>query len=109
LFIDPDDLAIPSEPLVQDVLDRYVSRQSSGTFYLYAVVEDPNVDVIRNRVVAVENSVGDDLMERFIWILDGLQPVRPKDLNSFDELPRPDNRASHLIVETALNCDWVEG
>ena len=52
-----------------------MSWKLAGTLHLDTVVEDPNVDIIVDRIVAVQKRIGDDLVKGFRWIRNGRQPT----------------------------------
>ena len=67
---DSNDSAVSSKSFRQDVMDCDMSGQFARTLNLYPIIEDTNVDVVRDAVVAVQHRIGDYLVKGFGWVFD---------------------------------------
>src|SRR5436190_970204 len=101
--------AVACEALSEDVLYGNVTREATWTLYLYPIVEDADVHVVSNAVIAVQHSIRNDLVQRFLGVGDPLQSLRAKGIDRFDDLDGLRYSRLDLIVETAIDSDGVEG
>ena len=85
-----------------------MSREPTRTLNLNSVVKYPNVNIIVHCILAMQNSVRDDLVECFAGVLDIMQTIGPHDLDLFRYLSRSRHRVANLIIDGALNRDWIK-
>ena len=55
-----------------------MAGETPRTFNLYSVLENPHMNIRKDTVVAVQDSISDNLMKRFIRIPNWLQTKIPK-------------------------------
>src|SRR5437879_1753432 len=108
LIEQPHDGPVARKPFCQDVLHGHMRWQSSRALNLNSIIKYSNVHVIGDAVVAVNDGVSDDLVQRFPRILDLFKAVVAHPRNAFRDFDSHANGLLDLLVEAPFDRDRVE-
>jgi hypothetical protein len=84
LIDDTNQIAVPSKLFLQNISGRDVRGEATGTFNLNSIVENSDMNVVGDSVVAMQHSIRDYLMQCFLRIGNRFQSPGSQDLNPAD-------------------------